>query len=148
MQEVATAWSSTIYFSSFQYKASWYVDIGCNNRTTLFRLITTSIVVEVCFVREWFQFSSSWCNSCKAMQYMDAILELVQFPCLACELPATSRKRIRVDHQSFELVFAAMRIYGLLDGKYLLACFVCALNLIPFFADAVRFTRIMLGRNT
>ncbi|KAI0769536.1 hypothetical protein BC629DRAFT_790149 [Irpex lacteus] len=69
-------------------------------------------LLEVSFISQHIDIKSQVSISCKAMQDMDAILQLVQFPCLA--------------------LFSALRIYGLLDGKYLLASMACLLNLVPF----------------
>ncbi|KAI0769508.1 hypothetical protein BC629DRAFT_1442198 [Irpex lacteus] len=51
-------------------------------------------------------------ESCRAIIYMDDILQSIQFLCFA--------------------LFSTMRVYALLNGKYLVAGLVLLLNLVPF----------------
>lgn len=73
---------------------------------------------------------------------IDQVLMLIQYLCLACERSGTE-PRMHYELTNLQISnagFSALRVYALLDGKYLIAGIVLLLNLVPFATNMVSTT--------
>ncbi len=78
-------------------------------------------------------------NSCAVGVYINQALRLTQYLCLACECfcPTTRVYHELADSRIIDTGFSALRVYALLDGKYIVTALVLLLNVVPFAANIV-----------
>ncbi len=78
-------------------------------------------------------------NSCEFMLRIDQALRLTQYLCLACEsfCPTSWVYHELTDSQILDAGFSALRVYALLDGKYIVTALVLLLNVVPFATNIV-----------
>lgn len=85
------------------------------------------------------RFEFWYCDSCKNGAYIDDTITLMQYPCLACELPVIL---LSIYLPIFNSGFSALRVYAMMEYKRPLTVVVFLLNLVPFGTNLVSIVAI------